>query len=85
MLNGYQTDWVGECETAAWELASGGCGRYPAYWIDRIFFMLIAIAIAPRRSARAWRRGMGHRNLYRVPPKRLLAMNIEEARRYIGA
>ena len=32
MLNRYPTNWVGECETAAWEIASGGCGGHPAYW-----------------------------------------------------
>ena len=53
MLNGYETNWVGECETAAWELASGGCGPYIAYWIDRLFFVLIAFVMAPSRSARA--------------------------------
>ena len=85
MLNGYETNWVGECETAAWELASGGCGRYPAYWVDRIIIILIAFVAAPIRSARAWRRGIGHRNLYRLHPDQLLAMDVEEVRSYIKA
>lgn len=57
MLNSYATNWVGECETAAWELASGGCGRYFVYWIDRLFFLGIALVSAPMRSWRAWQRG----------------------------
>ena len=83
MLNGYATDWMGECETAAWELASGGCGRHLAYWIDRLFFVAIAFAIAPIRSTRAWRRGWGQRNLYRLDPDQLLAMDLVDVRRYI--
>ena len=42
MLNDYATNWVGECETAAWELASGGCGPYIFYWIDRLLFLVLA-------------------------------------------
>ena len=85
MLNDYSTSWVGECETAAWELASGGCGRHFAYWIDRLFFMGIALVLAPIRSLRAWRRGWGQRNLYRLDHEQLLAMDIGDVRRYISA
>ncbi len=85
MLNGYATDWVGECETAAWELASGGCGLYPAYWIDRVFFLAIALVTVPVQTVRAWRRGWGQRNLYRLDPQRLLAMDLAEVRRYVEA
>ena len=84
MLNGYATNWVGECETAAWELASGGCGRHVVYWIDRVFFVLIAFVIVPMRSARAWRRGRGQRNLYHLQADELLAMDLCEVRSYIG-
>ena len=84
MLNGYATSWVGECETAAWELASGGCGLHIMYWIDRLFFIAIALVSAPMRSVRAWRRGWGQRNLYRLHPDELLSMNLAEVRRYIG-
>lgn len=83
MLNGYATHWVGECETAAWELASGGCGFSLTYWVDRMFFLAIALVVAPMRSVRAWRRGWGQRNLYRVDPERLLAMDLDEVRRYV--
>ena len=85
MLNGYGTNWVGECETAAWELASGGCGLYIAYWIDRLVFLVLALVTAPVASGRAWRRGRGQRNLYRIDPEQLLAMDLDEVRRYISA
>ncbi len=84
MLLGYETNWIGECETAAWELASGGCGRYIAYWIDRLFFVAIALIMAPRRTLRAWRRGWGQKNLYRIAPDRLLVMDLVEVRRYLS-
>lgn len=84
MLNGYPTSWVGECETAAWELASGGCGRHLIYWIDRFFFLAIAPVIAPLRSARAWQRGWGQHNLYRFDPDQLLVMDLVEVQRYIS-
>ena len=84
MLNGYPTNWAGECETAAWELASGGCGPYLAYWVDRLFFVVLALATAPIRSAHAWRRGRGQRNLYRLDPDELLAMDLDEVRRYVS-
>ena len=84
MLNGYPTNWVGECETAAWELASGGCGPHVAYWIDRVFFLAIALLMAPVRTVRAWRRGWGQQNLYRLDRDQLLAMELTEVRRYVS-
>ena len=83
MLNDFSTDWSGECETAVWELASGGCGKYIIYWIDRIFFMLLAPFIAPARCLRAWRLGYGKKNFYRVDSKLLLAMHRSGAEEYI--
>ena len=85
MLNGYPTTWVGECETAAWELATGGCGWHLGYWIDRVLFLAIALVLAPIRSARAWRWGWGKRNLYGLDPEQLLAMDLVEVRRFIEA
>ena len=84
MLNGYPTNWVGECETAAWELASGGCGGHLVYWIDRLFFLAIALVVAPVQSVRAWRRGWGQQNLYRLDPDQLLAMDLDDVRRHVS-
>ena len=83
MLNDYDTSWLGECETAAWELASGGCGRHVVYWIDRLLFVVIALVMAPLRTARAFREGWGQRNLYRLDPETLLALDLEDVRRYV--
>ena len=84
MLNGFPTDWAGECETAVWELASGGCGRYVVYWFDRVFFLLLAPLVAPVRCFHAWRRGYGKKNLFRLDSKQLLAMNLDEVENYIS-
>ena len=81
MLLGYATTWAGECETAAWELASGGCGRHGLYWIDRLFFLLLAPMIAPLRTWHAFRAGLGRRNLYGLDAERLLAMDAEQVAR----
>jgi hypothetical protein len=83
MLNGFPTDWPGECETAVWELASGGCGKYVIYWVDRIIFLLIAPVIAPARCLRAWQLGLGKKNFYRLDSKQLLAMQLADAENYI--
>ena len=85
MLNGYETDWTGECETAAWELASGGCGHYLIYWVDRLFFLVAAIPSAPIRSLHAWRRGRHQRNVYRIDPTKLLEMDLDEVRRHMSS
>ncbi len=84
MLTGYDTSWTGESEVAAWELASGGCGRYLAYWIDRTLFFPLGLVLAPIRTLRAFRAGLGRRNLYRLRPERLLAMDLDEVQRRIG-
>ena len=84
MLNEYETNWAGECETAAWELASGGCSRYLIYWVDRLFFLVAAIPSAPIRTLRAWQRGRGQRNVYRVDPAKLLKADLDAVRRYVS-
>lgn len=85
MLNGYPTHWVGECEVAAWELASGGCAYHLLYWIDRLLFLALALITAPVPSVRAWRRGWGQKNLYPLDPEELLAMDLDTLRRYVSA
>ncbi len=78
MITGYETDWGGECAVAGWELASGGCGPYPVFWLDRLGFFAIGLVTLPRRSLRAFRRGRGRRNLYGRDLARVLSMPFEE-------
>ena len=60
----YETDWPGEAEISAWEIASG-CGRYHAAWILDLAGWYAGIAVAPRRLFRAFLRGRRAKtNLY---------------------
>lgn len=63
VCTGYQTDLRGEAEIAAWELASG-CWQWPAALVLNSLAMGVGVAIAPRRTARAWARGRQSGNLY---------------------
>ncbi len=82
MLSGCDTSWRGELEIAAWELASGGCGWHLLYWIDRISFFAFGLVVAPRPALRGFRRGRAQRNVYRLPKRRVLEMEIDDVRRH---
>lgn len=61
---GYETDWPGEAEISAWEIASG-CARYHAAWILDLGGWHAGLAVAPRRLFRAFLRGRHAKtNLY---------------------
>jgi hypothetical protein len=79
LVSGYRTDREGELEISAWELASGGCGRYSAAWVLDLAGMLTGLFVCPRRVVRAFRRGRTERNLYPYAPEDLLALDMEEA------
>ncbi len=81
VLSGYDTNWRGELEIAAWELSSGGCGRYYLYWIDRMVFTLLGLIFAPRATCRAFRRGLKHRNTFDRDPEVVMSIEIDELRR----
>jgi hypothetical protein len=60
----YGTDWPGEAEISAWEIASG-CADYHAAWILDLGGFNAGIFVAPRRLFRAFLRGRRARtNLY---------------------
>ena len=52
----YETDWPGETEIAAWEIASG-CGRYIWAWLLNLGAFAVGMALFPRRLFRAFIRG----------------------------
>jgi hypothetical protein len=61
----YETDWPGEIEIAAWEIASG-CTHYHAAWILNTGGFAVGLFVAPKRLFRAFVRGRRARtNLYR--------------------
>lgn len=63
IVTGYQTDWIGEFEISAWEVASS-CRDFAAAWILNLSGLAAGICVAPRRISRAFIRGRHSRNLY---------------------
>jgi hypothetical protein len=66
LLTGYDTSWTGEGEIAAWELASG----FPLkHWIGYFYAPItfsIGLIVAPVRTLRAFRLGIGQKNVYKL-------------------
>lgn len=84
VLTGYDTSWRGEAEIAAWELASG-CRGYAAAWLLDAGAALVGLAIAPRATLRAFRRGRRTRNLYAEDfDEALLEEHVGPMRRRLG-
>lgn len=80
ILTGYQTDWIGEAELAAWELRAG-CKTLVVYWLD-LSGVAIGLLLSPRRVWRAFRSAKGHRTIYRDrdPCDSLMQMTVGEVR-----
>ncbi len=83
MLTGYATSWKGELELAGWELASGGCAFNLPFWVDRAAGFLIGLLIVPGATLRAFRAGLGQRNLYYRRCRAVLAADVDTARGWI--
>jgi hypothetical protein len=84
VLTGYETNWTGETEIGAWELASG-CLRWPAATVLNLGALAIGLVIAPRRALRAWARGRHTGNLYQEDGvEHLLARSVEDTRRELA-
>ncbi len=64
VATGYETDWKGEAEISAWEIASG-CGRMWFAWYINLQGMVMGWVVNPGATWRAWVRGRHSRNLYR--------------------
>jgi hypothetical protein len=63
IVTGYATDWRGEAEIGAWEVASG-CRRYWVAWVLNFGAFAFGLLVAPRRTYRAFVRGRHSTNLY---------------------
>ena len=84
VVTGYATDWTGEAEIAAWEIASG-CADHHAAWLLNLWAMAIGLVIAPGRVWRAFVRGRRSRNLYREPwSEALIEPRVGELRARLG-
>jgi len=82
---GFDTTWAGEFQVAAWELGSGGCGPYLLMWNNRVLVAVLGAIFAPAKTWRAFRRGRGQHNLYRLDCQSVLARDIDELRTYVTA
>jgi hypothetical protein len=63
VATGYGTDWAGEGEISAWEIAAG-CGRFAFAWFINLQGMIMGQVVSPARTWRAWVRGRHSRSLY---------------------
>lgn len=66
LVTGYDTDFLGEAEIAAWELASD-CRNFRAAWVLNHLALPIGMLRAPTRMTRAYARGCNSKNLYAEP------------------
>ena len=66
VLTEYPTTWRGEAEISAWEVGSGGLGRFWAGWILDLMNIAQGLLIHPRGVYRAFIRGRQTENLYRL-------------------
>lgn len=84
VLTGYRTDFAGEVEISAWEVA-GGCARHWAAWGLNLGGMGLGLLWRPGAVWRAFVRGRHSRNLYREAfGPALLARRVDEARGALG-
>jgi hypothetical protein len=82
----YETDWPGEAEIAAWEIASG-CAGYHAAWLLNLGGFGAGLVVAPRRLFRAFLRGRRAKtNLYKsdIDESRLNEITVGMLRDQLG-
>ena len=85
VLTGYPTSWQGESLISAWEIGSGGAGRYVYAWGIALFGFFVGLLAFPRATLRAFRRGRAGRNLYaEADITRWYPRSVSEARRVLA-
>ena len=86
LVTGYDTSWAGEGEVAALELASGFPRKYWIGWVYAPLAFITGILVSPLRVAKAFRRGWGATNLYKldIPRERLYSMTLRELRKELA-
>ncbi len=62
IVTGYESDWQGEAEIAAWEVSTG-CGEYGAAWFLDLGGIAMGLLFFPRKTFRAFIRGRRTTNL----------------------
>ena len=86
LVTGYDTSWAGEGEVAAYELASGFPRKYWIGWVYAPLTFFVGMLVAPARVIRAYRKGRGKSNLYKLdlPWEELRVCSLAELRRRSG-
>ncbi len=84
LVTGYDTDWKGEFEISAWEIA-GSCRGYVAAWLLNLGGLAAGLFRYPRAVFRAFVRGRHSSNFYRHPwSEELLDRSVGSARMQLG-
>jgi hypothetical protein len=78
ILTGYDTDFLGETEISAWELGAGCRGA--AAWALNLAGLGGGALLAPRRTMRAFVRGLRSESFYGQDLDALLDLTVAEAR-----
>ena len=82
LVAGVSTGNVGEAEISAWELASGGCGKYVAAWALDLAGLLLGM-VWPIHVIRAFTGGRTMRNVYGFDIDEILDMDLVELRKML--
>lgn len=80
IVTGYDTNLTGEFEISAWELGAG-CKDQVAAWALNLAGLAGGLFLAPRRTFRAFVRGVHSRSLYGLELEQLLDRDVAEVRR----
>ena len=90
LITGYETDFAGEAEIAAWVLVRNGLnfGGNPK-WLpfmvfgDTFFGALFGFLFMPKRILLAFKKGKAEHSLHGLDADLVLDMEFEEARQYV--
>lgn len=84
VLTDYATDWTGEGEIGAWEIASD-CRDHYAAWVLNLFALAIGLFLAPTAMWHAFYRGRCSDNLYEHEFREsMLDENVGDLRKRLG-
>jgi hypothetical protein len=83
IATGYQTNYAGEFEIGAWEVATG-CRDFVAAWQLNLAGMLGGLLVYPKRTFRAFIRGRHTKNFYGDDYEPLLTLPVSAARARLG-
>ncbi|MGE0788694.1 MAG: Coq4 family protein [Sandaracinaceae bacterium] len=83
VLTGYDTDILGELEISAWEIGAG-CKDFAAAWVLNLGGLTAGAMAAPRRTYRAFVRGLRSRTLYGQAYEALLDRSVGDVRAEVG-